>query len=107
MIQVQKVNVLEVVLLAGIWRGEGHGYGLCAMLKEHGLLAPLPSIYRVLQTLSDKGLLVGERSGARSNGRLTYRLSATGAAHLEKSLGETEEVVAVARRLRRTNDHKD
>ncbi|MEU8343141.1 PadR family transcriptional regulator, regulatory protein PadR [Actinomadura meyerae] len=82
-------GVLDLLVLAGLTRGESYGYEIAKTLADAGLgQIKGGTLYPVLNRLEEAGLVSSEfRAADRGPGRRYYRLTAAGSATLAEQSG--------------------
>jgi PadR family transcriptional regulator, regulatory protein PadR len=85
---------LDLVLLASLREGPGHGYALIEGIRERsGGVFDLPegSVYPALYRLEGAGLLTSRWTTVSGRRRRTYRLTRKGQKRLERERGEWQQ----------------
>lgn len=78
---------LDLMLLALLASGPGHGYGLIGELRMRSggfLELPEGSIYPALQRLEQAGLIAGRSANIQGRGRRVYQITRDGKAELSR-----------------------
>ncbi|MHB1130039.1 MAG: PadR family transcriptional regulator [Ilumatobacteraceae bacterium] len=86
----------EPCLLFGLERGESHGYELAEYLRGLNMPIDLATVYRKLQSMERRGLIVSRWEESPSGPkRRVYRLTDAGLATARDAVKELEEVAAM------------
>ncbi len=78
---------LDLMLLALLASGLGHGYGLIGELRRRSggfLELPQGSIYPALHRLQQAGLIAGRSANIQGRGRCVYQITRDGKAELSR-----------------------
>lgn len=85
-------NIIRIVILTVLGKGDCYGYQLTQMVKEHSggrLTIPEGSLYPTLYSLEDEGYITSEKKVLdRDRERIYYHIEPTGREYLKNLINE-------------------